>query len=277
MLVDYIKSYNNIKIICPVHGIFEQTPRRHLNGGCLKCGIDIRTKTTDIFIKESIIIHGDRYDYSLVEYITAHIKVKIICLVHGVFEQTPKLHLRSSGCPMCLGIFIERYNINNIPIYQTYVQQLELYEDIRRSSYDKNILEIRCTYCNKWYIPKLSHVQTRLKAIYGKIKGESRFYCSDGCKSNCDLYAQSKYPKGHKINKHSREVQPQLRKLVLERDNWTCQKCSSDKDLHCHHYEGIEINPVESADIDNCITLCKKCHNAVHKQDDCNMRRNKCK
>lgn len=38
-----------------------------------------------------------------------------------------------------------------------------------------------------------------------------------------------------------------------------------DCGLHCHHFEGIEINPIESADIDQCITLCKKCHIWDHK------------
>ena len=44
--------------------------------------------TTDDFIKRSKNIHGDKYDYSLVEYINQKTKVKIICPVHGIFDQT---------------------------------------------------------------------------------------------------------------------------------------------------------------------------------------------
>lgn len=40
---------------------------------------------------------------------------------------------------------------------------------------------------------------------------------------------------------------------------------------------GVEINPIESADVDNCITLCVDCHQKVHQQDGCGMRREKCK
>jgi 5-methylcytosine-specific restriction endonuclease McrA len=68
-------------------------------------------------------------------------------------------------------------------------------------------------------------------------------------------------------------VQPELRKLVLKRDDYTCQKCNAtNTELHCHHYEGIEVNPIESADIDQCITLCKKCHNEVHRKDKCGIK-----
>ena len=43
----------------------------------------------------------DQYDYSLVRYVNNHTKVKIICPIHGVFEQTPDSHLQGAGCPRC--------------------------------------------------------------------------------------------------------------------------------------------------------------------------------
>lgn len=46
--------------------------------------------TTEEFIEKAKKIHGDRYDYSLVDYVRANIPVKIICKVHGVFEQNPE-------------------------------------------------------------------------------------------------------------------------------------------------------------------------------------------
>ena len=54
--------------------------------------------------------HGDRYDYSLVEYVGAHTKVKIVCREHGVFEQTPKNHSGGSGCPRCRYIKQAQFN-----------------------------------------------------------------------------------------------------------------------------------------------------------------------
>lgn len=57
--------------------------------------------TTAEFIAKAKAIHGDRYDYSLVDYKRNCIKVKIICKEHGVFEQTPNNHLNGKGCGKC--------------------------------------------------------------------------------------------------------------------------------------------------------------------------------
>jgi hypothetical protein len=57
---------------------------------------------TDNFIKKSYLLHNDRYDYSLVEYIKSSEKVNIICPLHGKFQQTPNNHLRGQGCRKCV-------------------------------------------------------------------------------------------------------------------------------------------------------------------------------
>jgi len=57
--------------------------------------------TKDDFIFESIKIHGDKYDYSLVEYTKSSEKVIIICNEHGSFEQRASNHLRGRGCYYC--------------------------------------------------------------------------------------------------------------------------------------------------------------------------------
>lgn len=57
-----------------------------------------RKKTREEFIERANIIHKNKYDYSLVEYVNNKTKIKIICPRHGVFEQTPASHLSESGC-----------------------------------------------------------------------------------------------------------------------------------------------------------------------------------
>jgi len=100
-LVKFNKSNIKIEIICPEHGIFKQTPNNHLCGfGCPSCAGNKKLTTKD-FIKKSKKIHGNRYDYSLVEYKNANTKVKIICKKHGIFKQTPYKHLKNQGCPNC--------------------------------------------------------------------------------------------------------------------------------------------------------------------------------
>lgn len=61
-------------------------------------------RTTEQFIREAKIIHGEKYDYSLTEYITRSTKVKIICPKHGEFEQQAGHHLNGFGCAACSGI-----------------------------------------------------------------------------------------------------------------------------------------------------------------------------
>lgn len=53
------------------------------------------------FIEKAKAIHGDEYDYSNVNYITAKTKVTLICKKHGNFEQTPNAHLTGTICPLC--------------------------------------------------------------------------------------------------------------------------------------------------------------------------------
>ena len=104
--IKYINLNKKVCIICPEHGEFWQTPNKHLLGqGCPKCGIDKRKEknclTTEEFIKRAREVHGDKYDYSKVNYINANTKVCIICPKHGEFWQNSHHHLNYHGCPFC--------------------------------------------------------------------------------------------------------------------------------------------------------------------------------
>lgn len=105
--VDYKNNKEKVCIICPDHGEFFQTPKNHLVGGqgCRKCGYLIVSKslrkTTISYIKEARKVHGDKYDYSKVEYKNSKDKVCIICPSHGEFYQNANSHLLGVGCPKC--------------------------------------------------------------------------------------------------------------------------------------------------------------------------------
>ena len=108
--VNYVNNYTKVCIICHEHGEFWQTPSTHLRGqGCPKCNLKKQTCTTDEFIAKAKKIHGDKYDYSKVEYVNRKTKVCIICSKHGEFWQTPNHHLSGCGCPKC-GIEKHRKN-----------------------------------------------------------------------------------------------------------------------------------------------------------------------
>jgi hypothetical protein len=104
-LVTYKNNKNKIKIVCPKHGVFQQRIDHHLRGsGCQKCVN--RAKTNEELIYEYRVIHGNRYDYSLVDYENALTKIKIICPEHGVFEIHSRQHLKGVCCGKCQRIRI---------------------------------------------------------------------------------------------------------------------------------------------------------------------------
>jgi Zn finger protein HypA/HybF involved in hydrogenase expression len=97
----YTNASSKIIIICKQHGYFEQTPDHHLRGqGCPNCSGNVRL-TTEEFIERSTTVHNNKYDYSLVDYKNGETKVKIICTIHGEFEQKASNHLSGKGCPKC--------------------------------------------------------------------------------------------------------------------------------------------------------------------------------
>lgn len=103
--VEYKGNKTPVCIICPKHGEFWQKPNAHLNGeGCKKCyGNDALTR--EEFIKRAKEVHGDKYDYSKVEYKGARKKITIICPEHGEFKQLPFDHLGGHGCQKCFDIY----------------------------------------------------------------------------------------------------------------------------------------------------------------------------
>lgn len=105
--VNYIKNNINVEIICPKHGSFWQRPSNHIGKGygCPKCkgeqcGDRCRL-TTEQFIEKAREKHGNKYDYSKVEYVNQLIPVTIICPEHGEFMQLPSNHMKGEGCYKC--------------------------------------------------------------------------------------------------------------------------------------------------------------------------------
>ena len=114
-LVNYVNSNTKVKILCPIHGQFEQSPRHHYNGRACPTCAGVKPYTTETFIKKSKEIHGDKYDYSLVKYKNNSTKVELICPKHATFNVRPNDHLsKKSGCIRCLSydkdIFINKSN-----------------------------------------------------------------------------------------------------------------------------------------------------------------------
>ena len=106
----YTKAKDNVIVIChekdefgDEHGEFEIRAGNHMAGvGCPKCAKKYRP-TTEEWIKRAKKVHGEKYNYTKVNYINQNTNVEIICPIHGKFKQMAALHIQGCGCPKCNG------------------------------------------------------------------------------------------------------------------------------------------------------------------------------
>ncbi len=133
--------------------------------------------------------------------------------------------------------------------------------EFHRCSCNKDGLQSQCKLCKKEYYSKNSEsISLRVKQ-HRKVNKEK---ISERVKK----YYRNNWDK---INKRHKKYY---------RDNWECQICGktiNEVQLHCHHIEGYTQNPILGNDIDNVVTLCKKCHKKVHKLPGCNYYDLRCK
>jgi len=102
-LVEFKTINNKIKIICKIHGVFEQRASDHLCHGCKYCSSVVNKKSKQKVIDDFNKVHGkEKYNYSLMEYKNAQTKINIICnSCNNQFLQKPINHRSGQGCPKC--------------------------------------------------------------------------------------------------------------------------------------------------------------------------------
>jgi len=123
--IDKVPITSKIELKDNVTGdIFYYRVDRHLNG------MKPNKITLNYFLFKSKEIHGDKYDYSMIDKINGgKSKIDIICKEHGIFEQRVSNHINlGDGCPKCVGkgkwnddtlrsefvkIHIDRYDYSN--------------------------------------------------------------------------------------------------------------------------------------------------------------------
>ena len=103
--VEYKKTSEKVKIICPEHGPFLQTPNAHKMGsGCPSCGGKQKLTIPQIINRAQNIHSIDskpKYHYNIEKYNSVNDIIDIICPEHGIFSQTVISHLSGNGCPKC--------------------------------------------------------------------------------------------------------------------------------------------------------------------------------
>ncbi len=170
-LVEYKSTRQDIKIICPKHGIFIQKAGGHLKGrGCELCGIEKRTRdrtyTLDDFIRKAKEIHGDRYDYSLVKYNGSGNYVDIICPIHGVFTQLACNHLNGHGCNKCFG----NWGKDN----EWFIENAK---NIHGNKYDYSLVKYNGSWCRVDIICPVHGVFKQI--AHNHIRGQGCPYCNE--------------------------------------------------------------------------------------------------
>lgn len=114
--------------------------------------------TKEEFIAEAKVVHGDKYDYSLVNIVGNNkSKVKIKCNVCGcIFEQTTNNHLSRHGCPECAGVkkitketFIKRAKEKHGNKYD--------YSLVKITGNNKTKIKIKCNTCETIFEQKINN------------------------------------------------------------------------------------------------------------------------
>lgn len=169
--VQYLGNKVKVQIICPIHGVFEQTPGNHLAGkGCWKCAkealSDSLRKTSEQFLAEAKRVHGDKYDYRKVVYQQARSKVEIVCPLHGPFWQTPDAHLRGAGCKQCANdLTAERFRMTQEEFIRRSIKQHGNKFDYGRIHYKTAFIpvEIHCPKHGSFRQAPVTH----LRSVHG--------------------------------------------------------------------------------------------------------------
>lgn len=160
LLSEYNGNKNYITVRCKIDGNVWETKPNWLKRGsrCLVCyhklNGEMRRNTLEYFISKAREIHGDKYDYSKVEYVNNKTKVCIICPEHGEFWQRPDKHLQGHGCTYC---FTSYRKTTEQFIKEARKIHGDRY-DYSKTVYGKNNREPVCIICPKhgefWQAPE---------------------------------------------------------------------------------------------------------------------------
>lgn len=141
---EYKSSDDQVTIICPTHGEFQQIAGHHMNGhGCSACAWSEPTRpkfTTEEYLEKVKVVHGDKYDYTNTVYLGNDQQLDIICRKHGLFSQRANDHLsKKAGCPTCAGV--KRYTTPEFTDLATGVHEGKYtYENVIYTTTDDKVL-----------------------------------------------------------------------------------------------------------------------------------------
>jgi hypothetical protein len=196
--------------------------------------------TTEEFIYKAQDVHGGKYDYSKVEYVSNKTKVCIICPQHGEFWQSPEKHLKGQGCSKCRYVSLaERFSHNK----ETFIEKAN---NIHNGFYDYSKVEyvnshlhviINCplhgifkqkpaSHLSGCGCPKCSREKTiQRRKIWTKelVEAEAKKYTS-----KYDFYTGSKNAYGAAVKYGWLDVFDWLEEIKKPNGYWTKNRCREE-------------------------------------------------
>ncbi len=211
--------------------------------------------TTEGFIKKAREVHGDKYDYSKVEYVGTKSPVIIICKKHGEFQQTPQKHLAGRGCVRCFRESIgERYSMGKKKFTERANAMYNSFYNYDKVNYTNanNYVTITCPLHGDFQQTPSSHlaghgcphcaikkrVENNTKWTYESCYEEAKKYIY---KTEFKLAAPTAYTKAREnawLNEYDWFV-------PLKKDNgfWTKEQCYEEAKKYSSKTEFMNGNP----------------------------------
>ena len=157
----------------------------------------LKMSTRDFIIKARNV-HGNRYDYSKVNYVNSVTKVEITCKIHGGFWQSPNKHLIPRNCPKCAKVTQRRKKT------LTKEQVLKKFREVHGDKYDypefhykkmRSSIDIICPIHGLFKQEVFAHSQGKgcRKCGIDKISDERRVYDTASFISHCRKIHYDKY------------------------------------------------------------------------------------
>ncbi len=136
----YVNMTSQIKVKCPIHGVFEQRSGEHLRYGCIKCGnarcAEKCKRSVEDVIHQMRKVHDNFYNYPTQEYHNNRQQFNVICPIHGEFKQRVSHHLEGHGCIQCRNV---KYSIEKAKTKEDFVKEAN------------EVHDFLYTYCNFVY------------------------------------------------------------------------------------------------------------------------------
>ena len=227
---EYINNHTKVEIICPEHGSFFQTPHAHIDAGhgCQKCGGSLPV-TTEEFVKRAKKVHGNKYDYSEVNYTNMFKKIKVFCNVHSTFFNVePKAHLNGhTGCRLCAN---EKFKATSLKIYgetnpaktelvkskmkQTCLQKYGTEYPLQSYAYKENLVKNRLENGQPPWPISTKEIRTKIKNTFLEKYGVTSPFLLPDFRSHLKEVITEKY--GTPFPSQLPEIKEKMKQTFLE-------------------------------------------------------------